>query len=140
VTAGRKAGAALRRARGCYGHLAGELGVAIADSLERRDLIRAGEGKRLALSPGGRVWFADKLGIEAEALRPGRHGIACRCLDWTERRPHLAGPLGTALLARLCEQGWLVRNAGSRVLRVTPPGAPALRDLFGLPAEAVPPA
>lgn len=140
MTAGPKVGAALRRARSCYGHLAGELGVAIADSLKRRDLIRAGEGRRIALSPAGRAWFAERLGIAAEALRPGRHGIACRCLDRTERRDHLAGPLGRAMLARLCEQGWLARSAGSRVLRVTPPGAPALRDLFGLPAEAVPPA
>src|SRR5437870_3544175 len=87
----------LRFARTCYDHLAGELGVSIASALQDRMLLTRGEGKRFSVTPAGARWFADKLGIDTEALKPARLGIACGCLDWTERRYHLAGPLGASL-------------------------------------------
>ena len=74
---------ALRRARTCYDHLAGELGVTLAQALEERGLVVTGEGKRLEVTAGGRQWLSQVLGIETARLVPGRHGIARRCLDWT---------------------------------------------------------
>src|SRR6516162_1915636 len=74
---------ALRRARACCDHLAGELGVTLAQALEERCLVMAGEGKRLEVTAGGRQWLSQVLGIETARLVPGRHGIARRCLDWT---------------------------------------------------------
>jgi DNA-binding transcriptional ArsR family regulator len=88
---------ALRRARTCYDHLAGELGVALAQALEERGLLMAGEGKGLDVTVAGEQWFAQVLGIETARLGPSRNGVARRCLDWTERRHHIAGPLGAAL-------------------------------------------
>jgi len=111
---------ALRRARTCYDHLAGELAVSIAVALEKREYLVRGEGKRYEL--GGEAahrWFA-KQGIDVKALRPARHGLARQCLDWTERRPHIAGPLGARLFAVWCEAGWLKRNrVPPRLVEVT---------------------
>ncbi len=70
---------ALRRGRTCYDHLAGELGVALACGLEGHGLLAPVEGKRLAVTAAGARWFTDVFGIETAQLRPGRHGIACRC-------------------------------------------------------------
>lgn len=123
---------ALRQARSCYDHLAGELGVAVAAALEERGLLAADEGKRLVVTSAGTTWFAAVPGIDVAALRPGRHGIACRCLDWTERRHHLAGPLGAHLLGRLCDLGWLARTPKSRALRLTQRGAEGLSRELGL--------
>ncbi len=124
---------ALRRARTCYDHLAGEVGVEVAVALEARGFLAAGEdGKRLDVTVAGAGWFAATLGIDVGALAPGRHGLAWRCLDWTERRHHLAGPLARRLLHRLCELGWLARAPGTRSVRVTPPGRNGLRDALGL--------
>ena len=130
--------AALRRARSCYDHLAGELGVAVADALDRRGLLAAADGKALRVTPAGRVWFAAALGIDVAALRPGRHGVACRCLDWTERRHHLAGPLGATLFRRCCDLGWIERMADTRAVRVTPRGQDALRRALGIRLAAQP--
>src|SRR5262249_10469893 len=104
---------ALRRARTCYDHLAGARGVALAQALEDRGLVTAGEGKRLEVTVSGGSWFSQVLGIETARLVPGRHGIARRCLDWTERRHHIAGPLGAALLHRFRELGWVTQSADS---------------------------
>jgi DNA-binding transcriptional ArsR family regulator len=104
---------ALRRGRTCYDHLAGELGVALADGLVGHGLLTSGEGKRLEVTAAGKRWFADVLGIETARLRSGRHGIARRCLDWTERRHHVAGPLGAALLRRCRELGWAPRQVAA---------------------------
>ena len=118
---------ALRRARSCYDHLAGELGVQVAVALEGRGFLAATESKRFDVTPDGEAWFATALEIDVAALRPGRHGVACRCLDWTERRHHLAGPLGSHLLKRLLERGWLARSPGARALRITPRGRQGFR-------------
>ncbi len=125
--------AALRRARTCYDHLAGELGVALAQGLEQRGLIAAGEGKRLNVTAPGEKWFADALGIKTARLRPGRHGVACRCLDWTERRHHVAGPLGAALLRRCRELGWVMQAGGGvQAISLSPPGASWMHETLGI--------
>lgn len=124
---------ALRRARTCYDHLAGELGVMIAEGLERQGLLASGEGKRLEVTAAGEQFFAKELGIATARLRPGRHGVACRCLDWTERRHHVAGPLGAALLCRWGELGWVIRASGSlRAVKLSAVGAAWMRDTLSV--------
>ena len=113
----------LRFARACYNHLAGELGVLLASALQDRMLLVPGEGKRFSVTPAGTQWFADKLSIEIGALKPARHGIACGCLDWTERRYHLAGPLGAVLLRRSFDLGFLRRGKEPRAVKLTVTGA-----------------
>ena len=122
---------ALRHARTCYDHLAGELGVAVAAALEARGLLAPGDGKRLDVTVAGVAWFADVFGIDVDTLRPGRHGVACRCLDWTERRHHLAGPLGARMLQRCYDLGWLARTPRSRAVHLTENGREGLRKQFG---------
>ena len=102
----------LRKARACYDHLAGELGVFAYDALRRRRFLRTA-GAGLDLSPGGRAFFA-QLGVAFE--EGARRRPLCRaCLDWSERRHHLAGALGAAFLARIEQLGWARRErSGSR--------------------------
>lgn len=123
---------ALRYARSCYDHLAGELGVGIAIALEERGLIAMGQGKRVDVTRTGAAWFASVLDIDIGELRPGRHGLACQCLDWTERRHHLAGPLGAQMLLRCCDLGWLARNRRSRAVQLTRSGKSKLREHLGI--------
>ncbi len=123
---------ALRHARTCYDHLAGELGVAVAAALEARGLLAPADGKRLDVTPAGTTWFATVFGIDVATLRPGRHGVACRCLDWTERRHHLAGPLGIRMLQRCCDLGWLARMPSSRAVRLTESGRYGLHEQLGV--------
>ena len=124
---------ALREARSCYDHLAGRLAVAIAIALERRGWLVRGEGKRYEIGNGAaRRWLAKQC-VNLDALKPGRHGLARQCLDWTERRPHIAGPLGTQLFARWCERGWLRRaEKTSRRIEVTDRGRRGLRAELGI--------
>jgi hypothetical protein len=124
---------ALRRARTCYDHLAGELGVSLAQALEARDLLTAGEGKRFEVTGAGARWFSQVLGIDIARLAPGRHGIARRCLDWTQRRHHVAGPLGDALFHRFRELGWVTQVTGTaRAVEVSRRGAAELVRTLGL--------
>ena len=136
VTRGPQA-RALRHARTCYDHLAGELGVAVATALEGHGLLTPTEGKRLDVTAAGVTWFAAVLGIDVATLRPGRQGIAYRCLDWTERRHHLAGPLGSRVLRRCCDLGWLTRTPGSRAIQLTPTGRYNLRQQLGIDVPKV---
>ena len=124
---------AMRTARTCYDHLAGRLGVAIADHLvEESAVVLLGDGGVL---PGDRLDFALRgLGVSlgAGALGGASSRPVCRpCLDWSERRLHIAGGLGALICAHCIEQGWLLRNAGSRALRFSDPGARAFRDWMG---------
>ena len=128
---------ALRYARTCYDHLAGELGVAVATALEDRGLLAPADGKRLDVTSSGVTWFAAVLGIDATTLRPGRHGVACRCLDWTERRHHLAGPLGTHMLRRYCDLGWLTKTPDSRAVQLSPIGRDSLHQQLGIRVSGV---
>jgi DNA-binding transcriptional ArsR family regulator len=121
---------ALRDARCCYGHLAGRLGVRVCAALVEQDLIRPEADKLYAISDQGRAWFED-LGVDVSALRSPR-GVARQCLDWTERRHHLAGPLGVQLLAAMTARGWFVLEAQGRAVRVTAAGEQALRERLGV--------
>lgn len=124
---------ALRDARCCYGHLAGRLGVKVCEALLERDLIRLAGERRYAITPAGHAWFED-LGVSPQTLR-GARGVARPCLDWTERRHHLAGPLGVKLLATMTERGWLALESKGRAVRLTPDGARALRERLGVSLE-----
>lgn len=104
---------AFARARTCYDHLAGKLGVALADAMTERGLIDWSDG--IALTPEGQAWLED-LGIELP-VRRGRPAVRS-CLDVTERRPHLAGAVGAALCEHAFRNGWVTRIPGGRALRV----------------------
>jgi len=117
---------ALRKARVCYDHLAGDLGVFAFERLEKRRAFRHGEGE-LRLSPAGERFFAG-LGIDRGAFRNPRRAECRLCLDWSERRHHLAGTAGAALLQRLYALGWARRETGTRVVRFSPSGERAFRE------------
>jgi DNA-binding transcriptional ArsR family regulator len=123
-----RAAADLAQARTCYDHLAGELGVRLFDAIVAADLISVADG--LALTAAGRSWFTELAG--PEALRPaGSRPLIRTCLDWTQRRPHLAGVLGAVLYRQLVTRSWVQPRSGSRAVRVTPAGQLALAELFG---------
>jgi DNA-binding transcriptional ArsR family regulator len=121
---------ALRFARTCYDHVAGRLGVAIADALvARRHVVLAEDGGEV--TPSGRA-FLGAFGVE---LKPKPHSrrIFCRpCLDWSERRHHIAGHVGAEICRRCLELGWLARMRDTRALRLTPAGTSGLFDSLGL--------
>ena len=114
-------GSELQAARTCYDHLAGALGVALFDALERQRLLTA----ELEPTRRGAKRFRE-LGIDVDELAGRRRPFARRCLDWTERHHHLAGSLGAALAARCFELGWIERLPSSRAVRVTAEGRDAL--------------
>lgn len=117
---------ALRKARACYRHLAGELGVLVYDGLVARGAL-ALERDGIALTDIGRHMAAE-LGIDAAALAGTRRALCRTCLDWSERRHHLAGTLGDALLARFVELGWARREKDSRVVAFSAQGERKLRE------------
>jgi DNA-binding transcriptional ArsR family regulator len=120
---------ALRKARVCYDHLAGELGVLVYDSLARRGAFTLG-ADGIALTPAG-VDAVRALGIEPDTLKASRRPFCRTCLDWSERRHHLAGQLGAALLDRFQQLGWAKRMPDSRVLAFSADGETALRAWLG---------
>lgn len=125
---------ALRRARTCYDHLAGRLGIALADTLTERRYIVLSDSAG-ALTDEGRRFFCD-FGIDPEQ-GPTRGRALCRtCLDWSERRPHLAGRLGSALCTRLFDLGWVERIRDSRALAITPTGEKGLAETFGMTEQS----
>src|SRR5208282_2153790 len=109
---------ALRKARICYDHLAGELGVFMFASLQHRRLLRS-VGSELELTEAGRQ-FCEDFGLDTRALAQGRRALCRACLDWSARRHHLAGSLGAALLDCCFDRGWARRARGSRVVTFTP--------------------
>ena len=122
----------IRRARLCYDHVAGQLGVALSDALVARRLL-ALRGGAYALPAAGRRWFA-RFGIAVEALEAGRRPLLRACTDWTERREHMGGALGAALAAHLLERDWLRHERGARTLLVTSAGRQGLARSLGLRA------
>jgi hypothetical protein len=126
--------AALSAARTCYDHLAGRLGVALADAMAEQGYADlAGDG---GIVTDAGLAFLGQIGVDIEALtaRSTRRGarIMCRpCLDWSERRPHLAGAVGAALCALSFERSWIRRIEGTRAVAITPRGARVFRDTFG---------
>jgi DNA-binding transcriptional ArsR family regulator len=127
VTAG-----SLAHARTCYSHLAGWLGVQIAEELEHRALLRVSGPKLYTVTPSGRAWF-QSLGIEIPEEDRAPRKLARRCLDWTERRHHLAGTLGCTMYKRLLELRWVVPIRNTRAVRVTLEGKNCLWKLLRLP-------
>jgi DNA-binding transcriptional ArsR family regulator len=127
--------AALRAARTCYDHLAGRLGVAVADALVAGGYAELAQDAGLVTDAGMELF--DRIGIDVDALltrrgtRPPR--ILCRpCLDWSERRPHLAGAVGAALCTHGFKNGWIRRINGTRAVAVTPKGARIFREQLGV--------
>jgi DNA-binding transcriptional ArsR family regulator len=119
---------AMRRARVCYDHLAGELGVAQLDGLLARGTIED-RGGALSLTPHGGRFFED-LGVDVASLGAGRRPVCKACLDWSERRSHLGGALGKALLDRILAEGWARRVEGARALVFTPAGLATFERTF----------
>jgi DNA-binding transcriptional ArsR family regulator len=123
-------GKALRLARSCYDHLAGQLGVALTAALLRRGALRQ-RGAAYLLTPAGERMLR-RLRVDVESARRSRRAFARPCLDWSERRPHLAGALGAAVLDGLLAEEWLRRSRSGRALEVTAPGWRGLRSAFDL--------
>ena len=105
----------LRRARTCYDHLAGDLAVKIFDGLLSRNVILV-RGHEVTATRRADGFFHDR-GIDLAMLKGSRRPLCRKCLDWSERRSHLGGTLGAAIFARIIEQRWATRAAGSRVVR-----------------------
>ena len=127
--------AAMRKARTCYDHLAGHLGVALSDALVGRGHIELTGDAGVVTGSG--MAFLGEIGIDTAPLlarRTSRSGrVLCRpCLDWSERRPHLAGAVGAALCTHSLEHGWIRRLDGTRAVQITPKGTRIFRESFGV--------
>lgn len=120
----------LRLARTCYDHLAGVLGVALADALAGRGIIELDDDGALVTDPGRR--FLTGFGIAVADLESKKRCFCRPCLDWSERRPHLAGAVGAALADRLFALGWTERVKDSRAVRVTAAGRAGLKETFAI--------
>ncbi|CAN7197743.1 winged helix-turn-helix domain-containing protein [Pararhizobium sp. LjRoot255] len=123
---------ALRKARVCYNHLAGDYGVRLLDSLVAEEVI-TGAGDDLSLTQAGEDKMT-ALGIDLSALTKSRRPVCRTCLDWSERRSHLSGSLGQALLTLFLDKGWARRETDSRAVRFTGTGEKEFSKLFPLPA------
>jgi DNA-binding transcriptional ArsR family regulator len=121
-----RGGEALRTARTCYDHLAGRLGVALADALSARGHVTLGTDGGEVTEQGAR--FLDGFGASPA---PGRRVFCRPCLDWSERRPHLAGRVGAALACRCFELGWIARQRDTRAVAITTAGRQGFRQTFG---------
>jgi DNA-binding transcriptional ArsR family regulator len=128
-------GRSLRFGRSCYDHLAGRLAVAITTQFEARGylIVSNKASKRYSITAEGQSWF-EGIGINIGGLKPTTNGLARRCLDWTERCHHLAGPLGVALLSRFVELKWVCRDDAGRAVGVTPRGVAELRRRLDIEA------
>jgi hypothetical protein len=124
---------AMRRCRTCYDHLAGRVGVAVTDALVARGTLVAADGAFLLPQPGERM--LESLGVDVESARANRRSFARSCMDWSERRPHLAGALGAALASALFDRGWVERRPHDRALLITPMGRGALRSELAIECD-----
>lgn len=121
---------AIKYCRTCYDHLAGKVGVDVTEQLVRQKIMITRE-KQYEVTAKGTKWF-DSLGIPVAELKLERRVFARKCLDWSERRHHLAGSLGAALLDRMLTLGWIRRMKGSRAIMVTSVGQKALYETLNL--------
>lgn len=126
----RGATPAMLTARRCYDHLAGQLGVTLADRLGACGHVTQ-TGETMVMTDQGRRFF-DGLGIDTTALESARRPTVRACLDWTERRHHIAGGLGAALMALTLDNGWLAYDTASRAMLITGTGREALACHFGI--------
>lgn len=122
---------AFRFARTCYDHLAGRLGILITDAMVERELLSL-DGSRVTTDGES---FLDRLGIDVGALKESRRSYVRLCLDWSERRDHVAGAVGAALMEVMFERRWIVRMEDSRAIRLTPRGRDQLKQWLGIPLE-----
>ncbi|MCX7311712.1 MAG: helix-turn-helix domain-containing protein [Alphaproteobacteria bacterium] len=118
----------LRRARTCYDHLAGDLAVTMFDRFVERRLFARRDGK-LSVTVEGRRFFV-KAGIDLDELERGRRQLCQPCLDWSERRSHLGGALGAAVLEHICARGWAARESKTRIVRLSAAGEQKLGAWF----------
>jgi DNA-binding transcriptional ArsR family regulator len=131
-------GEALRAARSCYDHLAGQAGVALADGLLEEEVLTLGEGA-FALTDDGHARLS-AFGLDIDAILGARRATARACVDWSERRPHIGGALGAALLTTLRDRDWVrpapvrsgAKSTRGRVLHITDAGRAGLRDQLGV--------
>lgn len=123
---------AMRKARICYDHLAGDLGVLMFDSLVSQRHLNF-DSRAIGLTDDGES-FLNRAGIDVAALRKSRRPLCRCCLDWSERRDHLAGSLGAALFDMIVDKGWARRDGRSRAIVFSRHGESAFRTLF--PADA----
>ena len=121
---------AMRKARVCYDHLAGDLGVLVHDSMQQRRMLRSTADGLVLTDPGSA--FAESFGIDLPVLMRDRRPMCRSCLDWSVRRYHLAGAFGAAVLLRCIELGWARRIPHSRVMSFSTTGERAFRRLFTL--------
>jgi len=120
---------ALAKARTCYDHLAGTLGVALYEGLVKAKALEP-DGDDVGLGPNGAAVFA-QLGVDIEKAAKARRRFAIPCLDWTERTAHLGGSLGAALCEAFVARGWIARRPGTRAVSLTRSGARALHRMTG---------
>jgi DNA-binding transcriptional ArsR family regulator len=123
----------LRAARTCYDHMAGSIAVSLHDQFKERGWLNdspADDGAYDITASGAKA--IESLGIDVEAVRALRRRFACSCLDWSERRPHLAGALGAALLDLALKRKWVVRDLDSRALSVTRTGVREMSTRFSV--------
>ena len=125
----------LRAARTCYDHMAGTIGVLLHDRFKALGWLSTATGSRRAdsydVTPNGAKAF-ESVGIDIDATRMLRRRFACACLDWSERRPHLGGALGAAVLKVFLNRKWIVQDLDSRVLGITSFGRREILTRFGL--------
>jgi DNA-binding transcriptional ArsR family regulator len=119
---------ALRKARICYDHLAGEVGVMAYEALLHNGILETSQ-EELQVTAAGAEWFSS-FGIDTRAASQLRRSLCRPCMDWSERRHHLAGALGAALLARVGELGWAKRDGHSRVISFTTKGQRLFHELL----------
>jgi DNA-binding transcriptional ArsR family regulator len=127
----------LRAARTCYDHIAGALGVALHDRMKALgwlSVLRTPDGIQCDVTKAG-AKALETIGLDVEGARARRRRFACACLDWSERRPHLGGALGAALLTLALERKWVVENPHDRALTVTPHGRRELAARFGVRSQ-----
>lgn len=120
---------ALRRARVCYDHLAGEIAVSMYEALLAQNILEF-KGESLDVSKAGEVWLT-RFGIDVDRLRSHRRALCRTCMDWSERRNHLAGALGAALLQRMLDRGWAKRERDSRLVKFRANSERALQQALG---------
>jgi hypothetical protein len=122
----------IRFARTCYDHLAGVLGVMVTERLLERQLIVGSDSYEV--TDAGAAWL-ESLGIDLDELGRSRRVVARPCLDWTERRDHLAGGAGAAIASMMLERRWITRVEGTRAVRLTLRGREGLFRTLGLECE-----
>jgi hypothetical protein len=122
----------LRHARTCYDHIAGVLGVGLAERMSAQEFVVLGD-EAGEVTPSGMDFFA-KLGVDLSAAQKKRRVFCRPCLDWTERRPHIGGAVGAALARRCFELKWIERIRDTRALSITPAGHRGLMEFFDLSA------